>query len=148
MTRLCPEALRAKIKANVATMGECWIWQKSFGSHGYGNICTGGGRNETVHRVSHEVFKGEIPTGLLVLHACDNRKCCNPEHLRAGTSRENRKDALDRDRAHTKLTKEQAEAIRNDLRPQRTIAKQYGISQRVVSNIKRGLSWQVTEQKA
>lgn len=38
------------------TESGCWEWQKSLGSHGYGNIATGGQRNETVHRVSHEVF--------------------------------------------------------------------------------------------
>lgn len=91
--RLNREQLRDKITANVKLEDGCWIWQKSFGSHGYGNIGTGGGRNETVHRVSHEVFNGEIPDGLLVLHSCGNRKCCNPDHLRAGTHKDNIEDA-------------------------------------------------------
>ncbi|QGH73687.1 hypothetical protein [Klebsiella phage 175003] len=146
MSRLNPEALREKITSNVKLEGDCWIWQKSFGSHGYGNIGTGGGRNETVHRVSHEVFNGEIPKGLLVLHSCDNRKCCNPEHLRAGTSRENRADAVARS-GITKITQSDADAIRSDTRSQRVIAKDYGISQKVVYNIKRGAAWLATAQK-
>ena len=92
--RLTDEELRKKIQANVVeTDSGCWEWQKSLGSHGYGNIATGGQRNETVHRVSHEVFIGPIPKGLLVLHSCNNRKCCNPAHLRAGTTRDNIEDA-------------------------------------------------------
>lgn len=98
--RLTAEQLRDKVKANVVQSPEgCWIWQKSFASHGYGNIATGGGRNETVHRVSYEVFNGEIPKGLLVRHSCDNRKCCNPAHLSVGTHKDNLQDAVDRGHA-------------------------------------------------
>ena len=92
--RLSDEALRKKIESNVkVSEGGCWEWQKSCGSHGYGNIATGGQRNETAHRVSYEVFVGPIPEGLLVLHSCNNRKCCNPQHLRVGDTRDNIKDA-------------------------------------------------------
>ena len=44
--RLSRDSLIEKIKANVKVDSNgCWIWQKSVGSHGYGNIATGGGRN-------------------------------------------------------------------------------------------------------
>lgn len=92
--RLTIEALQAKIKSNIRPDSDgCWIWQKSFGSHGYGNIGTGGNRVEAAHRVALEVFKGQIPNGLLALHECGNRKCCNPEHLYAGTREQNVADS-------------------------------------------------------
>lgn len=92
--RLSKEDLKRKIVDNsTVSQGGCWEWQLSCGSHGYGNISTGGSRNETVHRVSHEVFNGEVPKGKLVLHSCNNRRCCNPEHLRVGTTEENIQDA-------------------------------------------------------
>lgn len=142
MSRLNREQLQAKIRANVELDGDCWIWQKSFGSHGYGNIGTGGGRNETVHRVSHEVFNGEIPNGLIVLHSCDNRKCCNPAHLRAGTRVDNMNDALHRSPIKRKLTLEEAQEIYDSKLSQRKLAELYGVSQRLIWNIKRGAAWQ------
>lgn len=145
--RLTCEQLQEKIKANVKLEGDCWIWQKSFGSHGYGNIGTGGARNETVHRVSHEVFNGEIPKGLLVLHSCDNRKCCNPAHLRVGTRVDNTKDALLRSPIKRKLTLEEAQEIYDSKLSQRKLAELYGVSQRLIGNIKRGTAWQHMVQK-
>lgn len=147
MSRLTRDELKAKILNHVTIEGDCWIWQKSFGSHGYGNISTGGGRNETVHRVSHEVFNGSISKGLLILHSCDNRKCCNPAHLRAGTRVENTKDALERSPIKRKLTAAEAFYIKESNLSQRKLAKMFGVSQRLVYSIKRGEAWVHTLQK-
>ena len=79
--RLSREALICKIKSNVVVdTNGCWIWQKSSGSHGYGQIATGGHRIETAHRVSCEVFHGESDAQD-VIHSCDVKLCCNPSHL-------------------------------------------------------------------
>ena len=39
-----------------------------------------------------------MPKDKIILHDCDNRRCCNPEHLRAGTHLENSRDAQSRGR--------------------------------------------------
>ena len=70
----------------------CWLWTKSCGSHGYGNLWR---LNEYLaHRVAYRAFKGEIKKDLDVLHICDTRSCINPNHLFQGTAQDNAKDAL------------------------------------------------------
>ena len=75
----------AKVKKNGPN--ECWLWQASKTSHGYGKIGSGGkyGPSLRAHRVSYEIHYGSIPNGLNVLHTCDNPPCCNPGHLFLGT---------------------------------------------------------------
>lgn len=73
------------------------------------------------------------------MHICDNKKCVNPNHLKAGTQSENIKDCVDKGRYvyRRKLTKEQVDNILEDKRPQRTIACDYGVSQRTILNVKK-----------
>ncbi|MDE2099000.1 MAG: HNH endonuclease [Patescibacteria group bacterium] len=41
------------------------------------------------HRVSYELYKGQIPKGMEVDHICTNTLCVNPEHLQLTTRGEN-----------------------------------------------------------
>lgn len=52
-------------------------------------------RNQLVHRVAYEEFKGRIPEGMQVDHLCKVRLCISPAHLEAVTPQENarRRDA-------------------------------------------------------
>ena len=71
-----------------------------------------------VHRVAWALFRGPIPKGMCVLHYCDNRPCCNPDHLYLGTNANNTADMLARGResrgersGQAKLTETQARDI-------------------------------------
>ena len=78
---------------------ECWDWQGSCSSAGYGHIGSGGKRGKTLnaHRIAFELLGGkQLPDGMHVLHHCDNRRCCNPLHLYAGTNRQNCMDRIER----------------------------------------------------
>lgn len=75
----------------------CWLWQLSKDKPGYGRMKIQLGSREqfrftSAHRRAWELWKGEIPDGLNVLHDCDTPSCCNPEHLFLGTQQDNMKD--------------------------------------------------------
>lgn len=153
-----PETFWAKV--NKGADDECWEWGGATNSTGYGTAAWHG-VNYTAHRVAawlsgmvkspsrpaHSRDKGHV------LHRCDNRRCCNPNHFMIGSYSDNQKDAYQKQRraqpkgeAHTnaKLTNEQAEEIRQRYAAgefQAPLAAEYGVSQRVVSLIVRGESY-------
>ena len=65
----------------------CWEWQ--YGTQfGYG-VARHNNKKMPSHRVSYELYVGEIPAGLHIDHLCRNKLCVNPEHLEAVTQLEN-----------------------------------------------------------
>lgn len=80
---------------------ECWEWQSRIDRYGYGEFrfdSKGKRYFRLAHRLALKLNNIDI-TGHLVLHSCDNRKCCNPNHLRTGTHQENMNDMKERGRS-------------------------------------------------
>lgn len=66
----------------------CHIWTGPKNWTGYGQVRFNN-RLTMAHRVIWEHYRGPIPEGLQIDHICMVRACCNVEHLRTVTAREN-----------------------------------------------------------
>lgn len=89
---------------------DCWLWNKSTASQGYGKINLGRSLDGSQimiysHRLSYLAFIGSIPKDTLCLHICDERRCCNPVHLFLGTKVSNAKDMMTKERGNGQFQK-------------------------------------------
>lgn len=127
---------------------ECWQWKGAANARGYGRF-----KIRSVlfspHRVAYRLAYGEIVDaddyhGSVVLHRCDNPRCCNPAHLTLGTQRENviDMDAKNRGRRIGKArvfepTPEQFEEILKSPLSGYALAKKYGAHRHWINRIRR-----------
>lgn len=68
--------------AKVEKTASCWNWTACLHPDGYGKFRLDR-KNQYAHRVSYTWAAGRIEAGNQIDHACHNRSCVNPEHLRA-----------------------------------------------------------------
>lgn len=127
----------------------CWLWTACCYTDGYGMFWTGE-KYDRAHRFSLELEGVDIPSGMWVLHHCDNPKCVNPDHLFIGDASDNAIDAFSKgrrvnpkgtDHHMAKLTEKQVLEIRQLTEPDRVIAEKYGVSRRLVGQIKSRKLW-------
>lgn len=75
----------------------CWNWQKSTTTYGFPQQIYEG-KNIQVHRYMYNKHIEEIDSKLRIIHTCDNKKCCNPEHLitKSQTEINNERDCVNK----------------------------------------------------
>ena len=95
-----------KIKAglNCSSRSGCWIWDGDMYNWKYPPYIVRPSRSVGLHRLLYHNFRGPLPDQagvpgkdkLCVLHICkevagvdNNQLCCNPNHLKLGTKKEN-----------------------------------------------------------
>lgn len=139
-----------------ANPDECWIWTGKSHSTGYG-IALLNGQEYRAHRVAYALVEQKMPR-LLVLHSCDNPPCCNPKHLREGTSKENALEMCAKGRhkyilpppmrgedgVFTRLTEPLVLSIREknkEGRSQNSLAREYGVSRGCIQQITTRRTW-------
>ena len=127
--------MESRFLKHVNKTDTCWLWTggKSGDRYGAFNI---DGKPKGAHRVAYELWKGEIPDGMLVRHKCDVPTCVNPEHLETGTNQDNMDDKVRAGRqsrgekhGRAKITKEQALDILSRVgQTMRELAEEFGVS--------------------
>lgn len=130
---------------------ECWEWQGSTDSGGYGRIHVDGS-DEGAHRVSMLLEHGEEAGDNWVLHHCDNKPCVNPNHLYLGDRSDNLRDMHERGQKNhdgennppAKLTEDDVAEIRERLENGKTqyeVADEFDVSQPTISHIVTERNW-------
>lgn len=76
----------------------CWEWGGATNKDGYGLFYIKGKKERLAHRIAYSIYKGEFPNELFICHHCDNPSCVNPDHLFAGTQKDNMKDMVSKKR--------------------------------------------------
>jgi hypothetical protein len=141
-------------KVAIGAPDACWLWQAGRLSNGYGAFRLDG-RMRRAHQIAYELKIGPIPDGLIICHSCDVRACCNPDHLWAGTTKENLMDREAKSRGRrlhgsdnprAVLTEPDVHWIRRAYRDgeldQRELAERFGITQSMVGMILRYERWE------
>lgn len=132
-------------QVNVKSDAECWESLASTRGQGYKSARVPGQKSSSAHRVAWILTYGDIPKGKHVLHRCDNRACCNPNHLFLGTHAENMLDCAKKRRFNgTKLNPSLVKAIRKDSQSGqsvRAISVAYGFNKATIRSVIKKQSW-------
>lgn len=139
------------IAAHVGHQGdECLPWPFGRQSDGRGNARIHGERM-LAHRAMCERAHGPAPSpDHEAAHSCGNGHlaCCNPNHLRWATHRENHADRWAHGTMHVgeanhnaRLSRDQVIAIRASAEPPAGLAQRFGVSVKTVSKIRLRQRW-------
>ncbi len=145
-----------RIQGHVVEDGECWNWTGALQSCGATPVMRWKGKTQAVRRLIL-LECGPNPPGMLGTYTCGNPMCVQPEHVAWAKRRtvqhrttqeqghqnkaSRNKKISDKARQRSKLTHEQALAVREADGNQYEIAARFGISQATVSAIKLGKTW-------
>lgn len=70
-----------RFEKKYAERGDCWIWTAGTKKKGTYPVFHYDGSSRAAHRVSYEMFVGDLSRDKIVSQTCDNSLCVNPDHL-------------------------------------------------------------------
>lgn len=145
--------------AKVHKTDGCWLWLGVRNYRGYGQV-THKQQKFMAHRVAWSFVNGPIHDGLIICHHCDNPQCVRPDHLFAGTYRDNMLDAMQKGRlkppppssgtfrgernSFSKLTEASVREIRQRAGAGETpvsLASAFGVGTTTIKQVVRRRSW-------
>ena len=133
-----------------AIPGCCWEWTGTR-VKGYGSFKMDFKTHQS-HVLAYKLTKGN-PGGLYVRHLCNNKACCNPDHLELGTQADNMQDAIKADVMRrgsqvswSKLTESDVTYIRQKLATGKRgigvqLATELNVDPTTIYKIKAGTNW-------
>lgn len=138
---------RSQIEFNTG----CWLWTGTLLQNGY-PVVSIKGRAIKVHRLSLAIkLMRPLSDGELACHRCDTPSCVNPDHLFAGSHRDNSRDSRDKGRNYVgeknpraKLKAADIQTILNRLNngeAARAVGRDYGVSKSLINALRRGEIW-------
>jgi len=149
------KSVKQRFLDKILITDDCWEWIAGKYHDGYG-IFRIENKSYRAHRVSYELFIGDIPDGMLVCHRCDNPACVKPSHLFIGTIQDNVNDRQNKGHstggklkgedcpAH-KYTKKDVIEIRSLYNTgqysQRDLARKFNISRPTIKNMVNRDTW-------
>lgn len=86
-------------------------------------------------------WHGERGLDYMALHECDNRACCEREHLYWGDHERNMSDRRARKPTNARLTPDDVRTIRLSDASWDYLAYYYGVSRVTIGNAKAGRTW-------
>lgn len=145
---------------NMTAIQENGCWNFTGYKDKYGRGAFGyRGSSHVAPRISYLLTKDDIPSGICVLHSCDNPSCINPEHLFLGTQMDNVHDMIIKGRDNFSLRNPMkgslnGQSILNEDRVKqiksllnegrllyRELAESFGVSRQTITNIATGRCW-------
>jgi hypothetical protein len=145
------QTLEERFWSKVNKTSTCWLWiaskRNNYGSFWYE------GKTFKSNRFSYFLHFGYLPEDILVLHKCDNPLCVRPDHLFLGTTQDNIKDKIFKNRqakgsinGAAKLTEDQVKEIKKELSNdsiglKTKLAKKYGVHKSLITQISKNKIW-------
>jgi len=131
-----------------AELGECWLWTGATNAKGYGVFCdrAEAKRNRSPHRDFFELVKKTKLTKD-ACHMCDEPRCINPDHIYDGDAKQNKADAVNRQRITPKKIRGKTDEIIRlfkDGVEQKEIAKRLGVCDKTILRFLNGQMNQYT----
>lgn len=134
----------------------CWIWTASTYGRGYGQFrgFVEYGSSPSAHKIIYELINGDTKNGKIIMHSCDNPSCVRPDHLVAGTYKQNMQDMDNKNRRVVREADDNTNSIltsrivRRILKLYRTgkythkqLSRKYHVTETSIWQIFNGISW-------